>query len=66
MQIREGGKTVRTLQILTGISSLKMFTYIHFGYCDASRVLKEKKKNPENKEVARFYGEKLVQGNKTD
>lgn len=66
MQIREGRKTFRTLQILAGISSLKVFTYIHFGYCDAFRVLKEKKKNPENKEMARFYREKLARGNKTD
>lgn len=36
-----------------------MFAYIHFGYCDAFRVLTEKKENPENK------GEN-VQSSKTD
>lgn len=56
MQIREGGKTFKTLEILVG-TSLKMFVCTHFVYCDAFRVLKEKKENPENKEVAHFYGE---------
>lgn len=58
IQLREGRKTLKALEILIG-TSLKMFAYIHFGYCDAFRVLTEKKRNPENK------GE-FVQSSKTD
>lgn len=44
MQIGEGKKTSKTLENQNRhFLSLKMFTYIHFGYCDAFRVLKEKK-----------------------
>lgn len=58
IQLRENRKTFKTLEAVIS-TSLKMLAYIHFDYCDAFRVLAEKKESPESK------GE-FVQSRKTD